>query len=291
MAQNTEAIRKQDMENDMIAFQILSRAASVTTLTMEPEAGAELTRELNDDLKRYRDGDPKRYAALAELPLQAPEMAVVELKRCVEDLGFVGAILHGSVNGKFLDDPEFDVVLSALEELDVPLYLHPGVPPKIVVDAYYTMPGNDPLSAMLAGPGWGWHQEVAIHVIRLAVSGTLDRHPKLKLVVGHQGEMMPMMMERFGVMFDHKAFGLQRSVPDMLRSQVWIAISGMFSIPVTQLSIEAWGVERVLFAVDYPMISSEAVPDFVRNLSKVMTPEDLRRVCQTNAEELFRVKA
>lgn len=291
MGKDVKAQRKKDMDDAMIAFQILSRAAAVTTLTMEPKAGAQLARELNNELKQYRDEDPKRFAALAELPFRDPEEAATELKRCVQDLGFAGAILHGSVNGKFLDDPMFDGLLSAFEELDVPLFLHPGIPPRAVMDAYYTMPGNDGLNAMLAGPGWGWHQEVAIHVIRLAVSGTLDRHPKLKLVVGHQGEMMPMMMGRFEAMFDPKAFGFQRTVPDMLRSQVWIAISGMFSVPVTQLSIQSWGVERVLFASDYPMVSSEVVPKFIRGLSEVLAPKDLKRICQTNAEELFKIKA
>lgn len=209
----------------------------------------------------------------------------------MKEMGFVGAMLDGSVGGRFLDDPFFDEALSAFEELDVPLYLHPGIPPKAVIDAYYTIPGKDSVTAMLASAGWGWHTEVGIHILRLATSGALDRHPKLKIVTGHQGEMLPIMMERVGDMFLPQAFGLKRSVPEILRSQVWIAISGMFSVQVTELSVKAFGADRVLFGVDYPMVSSAAVPEFVRALSEVPSPEIIRKICQINSEKLFRVKA
>ncbi|KAK4501905.1 hypothetical protein PRZ48_007714 [Zasmidium cellare] len=283
--------RLEDMDQDGIAVQVLSRAASMNTGSMEGEAATALCRELNDAMAKQRDVDPARFKALCELPWQAPKLAAQELRRCVQQMGFVGAMLHGSVGGRFLDDPEFDEPLSAFEELDVPLYLHPGVPPKAVIDAYYTMPGKNGITAMLASAGWGWHSEVAIHVLRLATSGTLDRHQKLKIVVGHQGEMLPIMMERLGEMFHPEAFGFKRTVPEMLRSQVWIAISGMFSVQVTELSVKAFGADRVLFAVDYPMISSEGVTEFLKELSQALPPEVLRKICQTNSEELFKVKA
>lgn len=139
--------------------------------------------------------------------------------------------------------------------------------------------------------GWGWHNEVSIHVLRLAVSGTLDRHPKLKVVVGHQGEMLPMMLQRFGTMFDEKIFGLERNVGQALRSQVWLAISGLFSLPPTQIAIQTWGVDRILFANDYPYIDAQRVPRFLRELGDVIGPPDLRKICQTNSEKLFKIKA
>lgn len=283
--------RTKDMDEDGIAVQILSRAAAMNTGSLEGESAAALCRELNDAMAKERDVDPRRFKALCELPFQAPKLAAEELTRCVQEMGFVGAMLHGSAGGRFLDDPFFDEALSAFEELDVPLYLHPGLPPKAVIDAYYTVPGSDSLTAMLASAGWGWHTEVGIHILRLATSGALDRHPRLKIVTGHQGEMLPIMMERAGHMFHPEAFGLKRSVPEILRSQVWIAISGMFSVPVTELSVTTFGADHVLFAVDYPLVSSAAVPGFVRALSEVLSQEVLRKICQTNSEELFKMKA
>ena len=283
--------RIKDMDEGQIAMQILSLAGPVNSTLAEPALGLELSKQINDKLKEAVGRSPSRFAALGELPFQAPALAVHELRRCVKDLGFVGIMLCGSVGGtgEFLDRPKFDELLSAFEDLDVPLYLHPGIAPKPVIDSYYAFPGKPLLSAQMAGSGWGWHNEVGIHVIRLAVSGTLDRHPRLKVVVGHQGEMMPMMMQRFDSMFDPQVFGLRRSVGEMLRSQVWIAISGLFSIPPTMIAIQTWGVDRVLFANDYPFIPSQSVSSFLRALGDLVAPSDLRKICQTNAEALFKV--
>ena len=284
--------RIKDMDEGGIAMQILSLAGPVNCMQMEAEPGAALARDINDRLKQAVDAHPLRYRAMAELPFHAPDLAIRELRRCVNELGFVGAMIAGSVGctGKFLDDPEFEDLLAEFEALDVPLYLHPGIAPPPVVDAYYTFPDQPLLSATLAGMGWGWHNEVAVHVLRLALSGVLDRHPRLKVVVGHQGEMLPMMLQRFDAMFDQNIFGFKRSIAEMLRSQVWVAISGLFSLPPTQIAIQTWGVDRILFANDYPFIDAQRVPEFVRALGDVIGPSDLHKICHGNAEALFKLR-
>jgi predicted TIM-barrel fold metal-dependent hydrolase len=285
--------RTSDMDEGGIAMQVLSLAGAVNSTFLEPEAGLALSRDINNAFKKAVDANPKRFVALADLPVHAPQLAIQELRRCVKELGFVGAMFSGSVGGtgKFLDAPEFDELLSEFEQLDVPLYLHPGIAPKPVMETYYTFPGDPDLSATLGGMGWGWHNEVAIHTLRLCISGALDKHPRLKVVIGHQGEMMPMMMQRFDAMFDERTFGFKRSVGEMLRSQVWIAISGLFSIPPTLVAIQTWGVDKVLFANDYPFIDAQRVPEFIRALGDVIGPSDLKKICQTNAEELFKIEA
>ncbi|KAI5460905.1 hypothetical protein BGZ63DRAFT_489089 [Mariannaea sp. PMI_226] len=285
--------RIKDMDGGGIAMQVLSVAGPVNCTFMEAESGLALARDINDQLKAAVDANPDRFKAFAELPFQAPELAIQELRRCVLELGFVGSMLAASVghDSKFLDDPMFDDLLSEFEALNVPLFLHPGIAPSAVVESYYRLPGKPKLSATLAGMGWGWHNEVAVHVLRLAVSGTLDRHPNLKIIIGHQGEMLPMMLQRFDAMFDEKEFGLRRSVAETLRSQVWLGISGLFSLPLTQIAIQTWGVDRILFANDYPFIDAERVPEFLRALGDVVAPSDMRKICQTNAEQLFRFEA
>ena len=77
----------------------------------------------------------------------------------------------------------------------------------------------------------------------------------------------------------------------VLRSQVWIAISGVFDLTPTLAAIQSWGTDRVLFANDYPYIDSQRAPQFIRALGVVVAPSDLRKICQTNAEALFSIKA
>ena len=284
-----------EMDQDGIAVQILGLTSTINTthfLGDRIEEGVKLAKAVNDAFKEVVDGHPTRFRALADLPMQQPEEAVKELHRAVNELGFCGAMLSGTIGGdRFLDCAEFDPILSAFEELDVPLYLHPGIPVKAVWDAYYNIPHRPDLSVRFGVGGWGWHNEVAVHLLRLVLTGTLDRHPRLKIVIGHQGEMIPGMLQRIETIFDRHALNLKRSVRETLRSQVWIAISGFLSLAPTQLSISTWGVDRVLFAVDYPYVDQTRTPEFVRALAELVSPEDLRKICQTNAEKLFKFKA
>lgn len=107
--------------------------------------------------------------------------------------------MSGSVSGseKSVDASEYDCALSVFEELDVPLYLHPGIVPKSVMKTYYSSPENPLLLATFGHVVWGWHNEIAINDMRLALTGDLDRHPRLTVVMGHQGEMVRMKTRRF----------------------------------------------------------------------------------------------
>ena len=289
-------VRIQDMDDNGVALQVLGLTGAInsTHITAESgQAGVIIAKQVNDRLKQAVDANPTRFKAFAELPFHVPSEAVAELHRCIKKLGFVGAMLSGSVggDGRFLDAPEFDPVLSAFEELDVPLFLHPGVPVKQVWDAYYNIPGRDEISVRFGLGGWGWHNEVAVHVLRLALSGTLERHPRLKIIIGHQGEMLPSMLQRVEQVFDAQTPDTKRSVAETLRSQVWISVSGFFSLSITQATIAAWGMERVLFGVDYPFSNMNKVPEYIRGLGQVVSPADLRKILQTNAEKLLKITA
>lgn len=285
------AQRLRDMDEGGIAMQILSFGSPLNTTFATAEEGLRLAQSINDELKKAVDKDPTRFRAFAELPFHAPELAIEELRR-VAAMGFVGVMLSGSVGGtgKFLDDPAFCKLLHEFEILDMPLYLHPGIPPEPVVRTYYEIPGNNLATAMMASGGWGWHSEVGIHVLRLAISGTLDAHPRLKLVIGHQGEMLPFMLQRFDGALEHKALGLKRSVGEILRTQVWVALSGFFTLPVTQLTLQTWGSDHILFALDYPYVDCQRVPSFLKAMNDLFAPSDMRKILQTNAEELFKLR-
>ena len=127
--------------------------------------------------------------------MASPKDCAAELKRAVKDLGFVGAMINGTCEGRFLDHPSYDDLLAASVELDVPIYIHPHLPPESVRQAYYS--GLEPgAGRVLESAGWGWHSEVAIHTLRLVYAGTLDKHRKLKVIIGHMGEMLPVMLVR-----------------------------------------------------------------------------------------------
>ena len=123
------------------------------------------------------------------------EAAAEELERTVKELGFVGTLLIGRPGDTFLDDPRYDPILAKLNELRMPVYLHPGVPLPQVQQSYYGGLATQ-VTARLSLFGWGWHNEAGVHLLRLLLSRKFDEYPNLQVISGHRGEMVPFYISR-----------------------------------------------------------------------------------------------
>jgi predicted TIM-barrel fold metal-dependent hydrolase len=278
--------RLADMDASGITVQVLSVAGPGADL-VPGQKGIDLARAYNDALAEACARRPARYRGFAHLPLLAPEAAADELERAVKQLGFHGALVNGATDGRFLDDPAFEPILERAEALDLPIYLHPGIPVPAVRNAYYDgLPGN--FSFTLALSAWGWHYDTAIHVLRLALSGALDRHPKLKLVIGHMGEALPFMLDRIDETTAAQAKALlRRSVRQTILDQVWITTSGFFTMAPFMAALMSFGVDRILFSVDYPFASNARARAFLDALP--VSPADRAKIAHGNADRLLRL--
>jgi predicted TIM-barrel fold metal-dependent hydrolase len=172
-------------------------------------------------------------------------------------------------------------------ELDVPIYIHPHLAPQAVRQAYFSdlQPGA---SRVLEAAGWGWHSETAIHVLRMVLAGTLDRHSSLKLVIGHMGEMLPMMLARADEVFALDIEHLKRPISRTILDQVWITTSGIFSEPPFLAALQTFGIDRVMFSVDYPYASNAKGRAFLDRLS--LAPADMAKLTHLNADALLKLK-
>ena len=138
---------------------------------------------------------PKRFAAFAALPTADPKAAADELERCVNKLGFKGAMMHGlDAHGRFFDHKEYWPIYERAQALDVPIYLHPAAPSRAVVDAYYKEYAQD--FPHILSAGWGYTVETATAGLRMVLSGVFDAYPKLKIILGHFGEGLPFLLWR-----------------------------------------------------------------------------------------------
>src|SRR5258708_22904424 len=184
------------------------------------------------------------------MPMSEPCAAGDELEHTVLDLGFWCAMVNGLPDNRFLDDPRFDPVLERAGALDVPIYIHPNVPPKAVYDIYYDrLPG--PASALLASGAFGWHSETAIHVLRLVLTGAFERHPGLTVIVGHMGEMLPFMLGRADdILIGHG--GLSRPVSETIVDRIYITTSGMFTTPPLLPPLPTFPAHLIIFTPHYP---------------------------------------
>jgi predicted TIM-barrel fold metal-dependent hydrolase len=278
--------RLQSMDEAGISVQVLSNTGPGPDLVPGP-AGIAIAREMNDHLATAIARHPKRFAGFAVLPMQSPDAVAAELVRAVRELGFAGALINGTTEGRFLDHPGYDALLAAATELDVPIYIHPHLAPEAVRRAYYSdLPAG--ASRVLEAAGWGWHSETAIQILRLVLSGALDRHRRLKLVVGHMGEMLPMMLARadevFALDIDHLARPISRTILD----QVWLTTSGIFTEPPFLAALLTFGIDRIMFSVDYPYASNAKGRAFLDRLS--LAPADMAKLCHGNADALLKLK-
>jgi predicted TIM-barrel fold metal-dependent hydrolase len=241
-------------------------------------------RESNDFVADIVKKTPKRFAAFAALPIAAPDQAAEELDRRVRQQGFKGAMINGHTRGRYLDDKFFSPILERAEALNVPIYLHPTVPPKAVADVLYG--GFSPeVSGVFAASGWGWHIETAVHLIRMILGGVFDRHPKLQVVIGHLGEGLPFMLPRLDRNMPTQLTKLQRPLGAYLRQNVHYTFAG-FNFPATflDLLLEV-GVDRIMFSVDHPYGSMTEARAFLDQIP--VSASDRERIAHSNAEKLF----
>jgi uncharacterized protein len=204
----------------------------------------------------------------------------------VRSLGFKGAMINGTTNGRFLDDPSFLPILERAVALEVPIYIHPGVPPTVVREAYYT--GFDPaVTFLLSTAGWGWHSEVGIHALRLILAGVFDRLPNLQIMIGHMGEMIPFMLARINNVLTPVARNLQHPVPNYFLQNFFITTSGFFTDPPLLLAMQIIGADRIIFSVDYPYSTNQQGRAFLD--SAPISPADKEKVSHLNAERLLKL--
>ena len=273
----------------MDAAGIDMQIVSLTSPGVEQLAAAEaieLAAETNDALAAAIKRHPTRFGGFAVLPTSAPDKAVQELERRVRAQKFAGAVINGHNRGRYLDDKFYWPILECAEKLGAPIYLHPTRPPQPVIDASFG--GFSPLvSDIFAGPGWGWHIETAVHVIRLILGGVFDRFPKLQIVVGHLGEGLPGMFRRLDVMAP-AVTKLERPVTSYLRENVHYTFSGFFFPPTfLELLLELGGVDRFMFSVDHPYQPMAAGRAFLEQLP--VSAADKERIAHGNAEKLFKL--
>lgn len=274
-----------DMDRAGIDLQVLSHTVPSPEI-LEPARAIPLARRVNDEMAEAVKRNRTRFAAFATLPIADAAAAAQELQRAVKDLGFKGAMINGMPQGRFLDDPFFAPILEQAEALDVPLYLHPAPPPEGVEKIYFS--GLEPgLARILSIAGWGWHAEQGLHTIRLIACGVFERFPKLQIIIGHMGEMIPFFLARINAAVTPFAKGLKRSVADYFHSNVHITTSGIFTAPPLYLALAVVGADRILFSVDYPYSSNEQGRAFLDKLS--ISPADFEKITHLNAERLLKL--
>jgi len=282
MAENMDlgASRLRHMDEQGVDMQVLSFGSPGCQM-FGADVAIPMAKDANDRLHQAVEKYPARFAGFAALPTADPKASVDELERCVTQLGFKGAMIHSHQQGEFLDAKKYWPIWERAERLGVPVYLHPALPHPKVVEAYFS--GYEEL----ARAPWGFAVDTSCHYLRLVFSGLFDAYPKLKIILGHLGEMLPFAMHRLN---DHsvaaaKRRGLKKQPIQYLRDNLIVTTSGNWFEPAFVCTLLALGADNIVFAIDWPYESNKAGMDFFRKLS--ISDADKEKIAHRNAERLL----
>lgn len=247
----------------------------------DAQKATHLASKTNEFLAETIAKNPKRFRGFACLPMQDPEYAAKELERCVKQYGFLGALINGQTGGSYLDDEKFTPFWEVVEKLGVPIYLHPGNPEQ--------PPANYQGQPELQGPLWGWTVETGTHALRLVFSGLFDRHPKLKIILGHMGETLPYLLwridSRWGII--KQPISLKKSPSQTIKDHFYVTTSGMCSNGPLNCALQELGEDRVMFSMDYPYESPSIAAKFIEQAT--VSREVLEKICYKNAEKVLKL--
>jgi len=236
--------------------------------------------EMNDFLARRIDAHPARFRGWGAMAMQDPVGANVEFRRCVTELGFLGAMINGHTHGRYLDEPEFLPFWETAAELDVPIYLHPSDSPPERMAAYRDFP-------QLTKAAWDWSVETAYHALRIICSCIFDRFPTVTLILGHMGELLPYHLSRFDQTTSHGRQDTAMPISHYIRHNVMITTSGNVSSATLLAAQMEMGADRIMFATDYPLGLAEQFTTTVENCP--MSDADKQKIFHLNARKLLRL--
>ncbi|GME25183.1 hypothetical protein GTA08_BOTSDO03419 [Neofusicoccum parvum] len=272
--------RLASMDDSGIGYVIVSLTSPGIEGVFDPANATAFARQANNEMyTNYVQPYPDRFGFFASVPMQDPTAAAAELERAVTQLGALGALINGYAQlgtpanhtVRYLDDPACAPFWAKVAELDVPVYLHPRPPPPSQQQLYHGYP-------MLAHAAYGFGAETAGHALRLMLSGLFDRHPSVRVVLGHCAEALPFLAHRVDQRLLIGVPGAdgphQRSVRYYLRNNFYATLAGVRRLSTVRDTIEEMGEDRVLWSVDYPYESNEDAADWKKRDSSLVSVLD-----------------
>ena len=281
--------RLENMDETGIEFALQSLNAPGVQGVLDTQEAIQMARKGNDTIAEAMVLHPDRYGGLAALPMQDPDAAAAELTRCINELGFKGAMVNGFTqkdvpdSAIYYDVPEYRSFWATVAELNVPFYLHPRMQIPSRAQIYEGHPW------LMSAP-WGFAVETSIHSLRLCGSGLFEDYPTLKIVIGHLGEFIPHGLWRIDarMRFSPRGYRGERPLGEYFLRNFVVTTSGFFDDKALKNTLEVMGTDKVFFSADYPFESMQDAADWY-DATDVISDEDRLKMGRTNAIKLWKL--
>lgn len=271
--------RLADMDKNGIDVQVLSLSTPGVDC-FDAKKSVSVARMVNDEMAKITEKYRGRFYALASLPLKDVPAAIDELERSVKDLGMKGVILQSDVDGRPLDSPDFLPLYEKIASMDLPISIHPGTPIVGGVVAEYRL-----------GPMVGFIFDTTLAMLRLILSGVLEKIPNLKLVLAHLGGMLPYVVDRLD--FCYRAYpearvNISRPISEYLKRAYYDTVS--FYEPAIMCAYALTGSKGLVFGTDYPHVIG-SIERAVKTVAGLKIPEEEKwEIFGGNAYQLLKLK-
>jgi len=283
------AKRIKAMDQAGLDMQVLSFSSpGIDELDPDADFAGSYAVELNDlvfdTIKRH----PTRFMGFAAISPYNVVNGVKELERAITKLGFVGWLAHSNFGeDKYLDNKIYLPLLEAAESLNIPIYLHPTTPLSKEYGKY---------GFALAGPPLGFQCDAALCLLRMIYAGVFDQFPKLKIILGHMGEMLPFLIpERIDWAYVNPQISvvpgfikerpqIKKTPSQIIQENIYITTSGRFSNHLLEYALKVMGEDRIMLATDYPYENLQQSMDFIRGIG--LPDKVFQKICSGNAERL-----
>ena len=244
---------------------------------LAPELALKGAQALNNFIADVIALYPGRFAGLASLPWQNPDDAITEMDRAKEELDFRGVMLYSHIGGRPVDHPEFAPVYAHAEAKRLPIVLHPTVPTwgEAIKDHWMI-------------PMMGLQVDTSFALLRLILSGILERHPRLQVVMPHVGGVLPYMIGRI----DHQTEVMGRGrenitqPPSEYLRRIYLDLVSP-SEQALQYAYQFSGPDRLVFGTDHPWVEPQIFINLIEGMD--ISAHAKAKIFGTNAKTLFKL--
>jgi uncharacterized protein len=277
-------------------MQVLSLSGPPVEEIGDPGKAVDLARLANDSMAELVFKHPDRFAAaVACLPMNNMDAALAEADRAINDLSCRGVQINTPMNDRPLDGPEFMPLYEKMNEVNLPIWLHPTRSSDI---PDYR---SEDHSKYMISHTLGWPYETGAAMTRLVFSGILEKFPELKIITHHAGGVVPYFEQRITGAYDYVEFVMHKAKYKTRLRRSPIEYFKMFyadtavygNAPALMCAHAFFGTDRLLFGTDMPFDNQFGERYTRQTIEAVeqmaIDPSEKKQIFEDNARKLLRL--